>query len=69
LDRRLVALGCTLTIALATGACTYNEAENRGGVHQGKGGGGKNVCYEKVIDIDKKTGQAHYVNRAIPCPK
>lgn len=65
---RVVALAFLLTVALSAAACTYNEAESGKGQHQG-GGGGKGTCYEKVLDIDKETGKAHYENRAIPCPK
>ena len=70
--RRLGALALVLTVALAAGACEYNESNGRhggnyGGHHGNKGG--KGICYERVLDIDKKTGQAHYVDRAVPCPK
>jgi len=65
--RRILTLAFTLPVALAAGACEYNSNGPHGG-HRGKGGG-KGVCYERVLDIDRKTGQTHYVDRAIPCPK
>jgi hypothetical protein len=70
--RRIVALASILTVALAADSCRYNESGNHQGQHHGHwggNGGGKGTCYEKVLDIDKKTGQTHYVNRAVPCPK
>ena len=66
--RRVLALVSILTIALAAGACEYNRSNGRHGGHQGKGGG-KGICYERVLNIDKKTGQTHYEDRAVPCPK
>jgi hypothetical protein len=67
--RCVLALACTLTIALAAGACEYNDSNgHHHGGHHGNGGG-KGVCYERVLNIDKKTGQTHYEDRAVPCPK
>jgi hypothetical protein len=31
--------------------------------------GNQNICYERVLNIDKETGQAHYEERAVPCKK
>jgi hypothetical protein len=63
--RRVVALAFILSAAVAAGACTYNEAEGKGG----KQGKGSNVCYERVLDVDKETGKAHYEDRQVPCKK
>ena len=32
-------------------------------------GGNQGTCYERVLNIDKKTGQTHYEDRAVPCNK
>jgi len=32
-------------------------------------GGNQGTCYERVLNIDKKTGQTHYEDRAVPCKK
>jgi len=67
--RRALALASILTVTLAAGACEYNES-NGHGHGRGRGQhGGRGTCYERVLHIDKKTGQTHYENRAIPCPK
>jgi hypothetical protein len=45
---------------LAAGCEEYGGHHNK---HNNK------VCYERVLNIDKKTGQTHYEERAVPCKK
>ena len=66
--RRALALASILAVTLAAGACEYHDSNGRHGRHRGNGGG-QGICYKRVLHIDKKTGQTHYENRAVPCPK
>ena len=45
--------------------------DNDDNLAKGKKGskGGKNVCYERVLNVDKETGKASYEERVVPCKK
>lgn len=45
----------------------YHGGRGHGGGKFGKGG--KGICYERVLDIDKESGKATYRERVVPCKK
>ncbi len=59
--RMVLVLPLVLTaLVFAVGCEEYNS---------GRHGGNKKGCFERVLNIDKKTGQTHYEERAVPCKK
>jgi hypothetical protein len=60
--RIILALPLALVAAVLAAGC-----EEYGGHHH-KHSNNK-VCYERVLNLDKKTGQTHYEERAVPCKR
>ena len=83
--RRFIALASILAFALAAGACEYNRSNrhqggyngsydqhggyNRSNDYRGSYKDNKGTCYERVPEVDRYTGQTHYVDRPVPCRK
>ena len=69
----IVFAGPLLAMALLSmAACEGHHHRRHGGFDTGSGHSNKgdgDICYERVLNIDKHTGQAHYEDRAVPCKK
>jgi hypothetical protein len=42
-----------------------DNKDNKGGYYKDN----KGTCYERVHEVDRSTGQTHYVDRPVPCRK